>query len=281
MSDVSNLGETEYWRSAQQWVDHQDVLDALLQPVLDRLLSQAAIEPGHCVLDIGCGTGASTMAAAERVSRNGHVLGVDVSAIMLELAQSRVAATALENVAFLEGDAQICDLGHHKFDVVMSRFGVMFFGDPVAAFANIARAAKPGAQLVFLAWSGLAENPWFDLPRQAAIEVLGAPPPADPRAPGPMAFADEGYVAAILSDAGWQDIVIDRTQLDLTPKGTVSDVASFATHLGPASRIIKDLQGTDTDAREIEGMVAKSLAPYDTASGVRVPAVLNLVQARA
>ena len=274
-----NADQSEYWRSAQQWVDCQDQLDAMMQPVLDRLLAEADLQTGQRVLDIGCGTGASSMAAARMVGPSGQVTGADISDIMLDRARQRTRAAGIDNALYVEGDAQSFTFDAARYDRVISRFGVMFFGDPVAAFGNIARALRPGCPLVFLCWAGLAGNPWFAIPRQAAIDVLGAPPPADPRAPGPMAFAERDYVGGILRDAGWRDIEATEITLDLTPRGSVEDIAGFAARLGPASRIITDLNGTEADARRIEARVAKRMAPYDTGHGVRVPAALNLVRA--
>lgn len=281
VAETPLTGEAEYWRSATQWVECQDILDALLQPVLDRLLAEAALSPGQRVLDIGCGTGASTMAAARQVGADGHVTGADISDIMLDLARERTTRAAVSNVTYVEADAQTFAFEAGAYDIAISRFGVMFFGDPPAAFRNIARAVADGGEVIFLCWSRLAGNPWFAVPRAAAIEVLGAPDPADPRAPGPMAFADQSYVRDILTAAGWQDISISEINLTLTPKGSVRDVAAFATQLGPASRIIKDLGGSAAQADQIEDLVAAQMAAFDTPEGVRVPATLNLVRARA
>ena len=251
----------------------------MMQPVLDRLLTEAALAPGARVLDIGCGTGASTIAAAKIVGPEGHVTGADISGIMLDLARNRTRSAGIANARFLEGDAQTYDFGDAAYDTIMSRFGVMFFGDPVAAFANIRKALKPGGTMVFLAWAGLSANPWFAVPRQAAIDVLGAPEPSDPRAPGPMAFQEQDYVAGILRDAGWHNVTIEEIGLDLTPPGTVANVAGFATHLGPASRIIDDLGGTDVDTQKVKALVAARLADFASGDVVRVPARLNLVRA--
>lgn len=251
----------------------------MMQPVLDRLLAEADLQPGQRVLDIGCGTGASTMAAAADVGASGHVTGADISDIMLACARDRTARARLRNIDYVEGDAQTYGFADAGYDHVISRFGVMFFGDPVAAFRNIARALRPGGPLVFLAWSGLAGNPWFAVPAKAAMDVLGQPAPSDPRAPGPMAFQERDYVEDILHKAGWRDIETSEIGLNLMPRGSVAEIAEFATRLGPASRIIKDMDGSEADARRIEAAVATSMAPYDTGKGVRVPAMLNLVRA--
>lgn len=280
MAETSDTDQSEYWRSAQQWVEEQEVLDSLMQPVLNRLLAEARLTSGARVLDIGCGTGASTIAAAQLVGTAGHVTGADISGIMLDLARRRTREAGLDNVSYLEGDAQTHPLGEATHDIVMSRFGVMFFGDPVAAFANIRKALKPGGTMVFLAWAGLSGNPWFAVPRQAAIDVLGAPAPADPRAPGPMAFQEQDYVAGILHDAGWEGVEIAEVAVDLTPPGSIADVAAFATRLGPASRIIADLEGSEADTQKIEALVAARMADFASGEALHVPARLNLVRAK-
>lgn len=279
MPDSPTSLQSEYWRSAQKWVDCQVQLDAVMQPALDRLLSEAALQPGERVLDIGCGTGASTMAAARAVGPSGHVAGADISEIMLDLAHERTSQAGLQNVSYAAGDAQTHAFPEAGYDKIISRFGVMFFADAVAAFRNIAGALKPGGRMIFLAWAGPDGNPWFSVPSKAAIEVLGKPAPTDPRAPGPMAFQERDYVTTILENAGWREIAIREVAVDLTPQGTVAEIAEFATRLGPATRIIEEFDGGEADIQEIAANVAQALARYENGDAVRVPAALNLVQA--
>ena len=194
MAGIANTEQAEYWGAAQSWIDCRNMLDALLQPVLDRLLDGAALQPGQAVLDIGCGTGASSMAAARSVGADGQVTGADISALMLDLALQRAGCAGLENVTYLKSDVQTYPFEAAAFDHVISRFGVMFFDDPVAAFRNVRAAMRPGARLTFVAWAGQAVNPWFAIPRQAAVDVLGAPPSARARANGVCrARICEGY----------------------------------------------------------------------------------------
>lgn len=281
MSGGGNRDQAEYWASApgEKWVQHEDKLDALMAPVLARLLEAAALRPGERVLDIGCGTGASTLAAARAVGPEGTVTAADISPVLLARAEERAAAGGLAKARFIEADAQSHPFGAGGFDAAISRFGVMFFDDPVAAFANIARALRPGGRVAFMAWGGLADNPWFAIPREAAIAHLGAPPPADPRAPGPMAFAEPDYVAGILGEAGLAGVRVTQIALDLTPRGTLDEIAKFSAYLGPAVRILQEMDGTKEDAALIAGAVKARFAPYDTVDGVRIPASLNLVTA--
>ena len=279
MAGDPNSLQSEYWRSAQKWVDHQVQLDAVMQPVLDRLLVEATLQPGEKVLDIGCGTGASTMAAARIVGPSGQVTGADISEIMLDLAHERTLQSGLPNISYEAGDAQTLAFPKAGYDQIISRFGVMFLADPVAAFRNIASALKPCGRMTFLAWAGPNGNPWFSVPSKAAAEVLGKPAPSDPYAPGPMAFQDRSHVTSILETAGWRDIAFREVAVKLTPQGSVAEIADFATRLGPATRIIEEFEGSEADIREISAKVARELARFDDGDAVRVPAALNLVQA--
>lgn len=281
MSDtpIANADQAEYWSSPSgaKWVDFEGKLDAALAPALDQVLAVAGLSPGHTVLDIGCGTGISSLTAAQAVTPGGHVTGADISSVMLARAHTRAAGA--KNLTFVETDVQSHDFRDAGFDRVISRFGVMFFENPVAAFANIARAMTPGGTLSFIAWSGMAANPWFRVPFEVASDLLGAPEPGDPRAPGPMAFQDIDYVTGILSDAGLTGIDGRECAVDLTPLGGAAAVAEFACQVGPAARILGLRDGTAEDARQIEAVVRARLENYDTPGGLRVPATLNLFTA--
>ena len=185
MSD--NSDQAEFWSSdaGRTWVAEQTSMDAVLQPVLDGVLARADLQTGQSVLDIGCGTGISSIEAAVRVGTSGRVLGADISPTMLERATAR--ARDLSNVQFLKADAAAHTFEQGAFDCLISRFGVMFFSDPVGAFHNIALGLKPGARLTMAAWGQIPNNPWFTLPAQAAKAVVGAPPAVDPDEPGPFA----------------------------------------------------------------------------------------------
>lgn len=281
MSEGPNRDQAEFWssESGNKWVENAAVLDAAMAPALDAVLEAAALQPGERVLDIGCGTGASTLAAAAAVGPDGRVTGADISPVMLEGARKRAAEAGCATVDFVVADAQTHGFEPGAFDAMISRFGVMFFADSVAAFANLATAMRPGGRMHFVCWSGLQENPWFSLPRQVAIDRLGAPEPADPRAPGPMAFAERDYVTGILERAGLAEVSSQEVSVGLTPLGTVEEVAKFAAHVGPASRILKEKDGTAEDARVIVEALSEKMQAFATPDGVRVPATLNLYSA--
>ena len=177
------------------------------------LLNAARPEAGDAVLDVGCGTGASTLKVAGRVA-DGSVVGVDISRPLLDRARSRAEAAEIDNASFLLADAQTHRFPAGGFDVLISRLGMMFFEDPVAAFRNLGRALRPGGRIAFVAWAGVKDNPWFHVPRDAAVSRLGAAPSADPSAPGPLAFQDAGRVARLMAAAGsWQDVRAEQLQV--------------------------------------------------------------------
>jgi len=179
------------------WADNADQFDAGVARYMPAFLAAVAIEPGMDVLDVGCGNGLTTREAARRAA---SVTGVDLSARMLDIARRRAAAEGLANVSFRQADVQIADLGEARYDRVISRNGVMFFGDPVAAFANLARALKPEGRMVLLVWQPMAENPWLTAFRTA---VPGPLPPPD--GPGPFALGDPDRVRTLLTAAGFAE----------------------------------------------------------------------------
>ncbi len=279
--DIVNTQQADYWSSeaAPKWISHQAAIDASLAPVAARVLERAGIEAGHRVLDIGCGAGATLLSTAPLVGDDGHVDGADISAPLLERSRERLTAAGITNFGLFVADAQSHKFEHGCYDRVVSRFGVMFFADPVAAFANIRTALKPGGVLSVVAWAALNDNPWFSVPRAAAIARLGPVEPADPTAPGPLAFQDSARVVGILRDAGFEQIQADAEDIALTPNGSVEDVAALACKLGPAQRIIAEHEGTPADEAAIQEEITRVLAPHATSGGVTVPARLNFFSA--
>jgi len=249
-----------------------------MQPVLDGLFTRADLQPGEHVLDIGCGTGASTLQAAQRVGREGFVLGADISPTMLTHAKTR--SKGMENVAFTVADAAEHAFDPQGFDLLISRFGVMFFADPVAAFSNMLNGLKPGAYVTFAAWGQIPRNPWFTMAAQAAKAELGAPPAVDPDEPGPFAFRDVERVTDILARAGFSEIACEVADVKLTPPGTVAEVANMASSVGPAARTVEFFQGSEADAAAIARRVATAFGAFETAEGVQVPAEINFFRAR-
>ena len=275
-----NADQKAFWEEfAAVWVDKQDDLDALLAPVLAGVLERAQLQTGQRVLDIGCGTGTSTIHAAQAVGTDGHVVGADISAPMLE--RARTVAGDMPHVSFETADVAEYPFEPAFFDHVISRFGVMFFADPDAAFANILTSVRPRGRLTMACWSQLDKNPWFHVPMYAAKKRLGAPPPVDPDDPGPLAFRNTDRVIRILENAGYIDIKAEAVSLLLTPAGDLDHVASHATSIGPAARTIEFFEAAPEDVKAIAAEVATGFADYATPNGVHVPAEINFYTATA
>lgn len=208
-----NAAQIAYWNAeaGQTWTEMQDLLDRELEPLGRAAMAALGPRPGETILDIGCGSGGPALELARQVGPEGQVLAVDISAPQLALAERRAAAAGLgDRVSFRLADAQT-EAFDAPADALFSRFGVMFFTDPPAAFANLHGALKPGGRLAFVCWRSAFESPCMSLPMMAAAAAapeLAPPPAADPHAPGPFAFADAERVRGILGGAGFSDIAI-------------------------------------------------------------------------
>lgn len=221
-----------YWNDAggNAWVQHQGLLDRINQPVGDIVAERADPGVGARVLDVGCGAGATTLDMARRVGADGLGVGVDVSEALLELARQRARAEGVGNVDFARADAATHDFGGPTFDAVISRYGVMFFEDPDAAFANLRRALTPGGGLTFACWRSAAENPLTLVPLEAAAPFLPEPPKAPVDGPGRFAFADPDRVRGILERSGWRSIALEP--LDVATPVSFDELMTLSLKLG-------------------------------------------------
>jgi SAM-dependent methyltransferase len=239
------------------------------------LFAGAAIEPSDRVLDVGCGTGTTTREAA-RAAKAGSVFGIDLSTRMLERAREHAKDEALDNVHLVRGDAQIYPFDPGSFNVAISRFGVMFFDDPVGAFTNIGRAIAPGGRLAFLCWRELARNEWITALRDALASGRTLPEPP-PNAPGPLALADAGRVDGILSDAGFTDVVVEPVD---EPLLFGPDAASTFDHLQKTGMVIALLGELDDKTRaDALEKLHKTVADHETPEGVLFASSAWLVRA--
>jgi SAM-dependent methyltransferase len=273
-----NAAQIDYWNAlaGQTWVQFHDQLDRQLEPLGLAAMDRLAPAPGERVLDVGCGCGHTTLALAERLGPAGQATGVDISRAMLEVGRARTVAEGLAAIAFREADAQQDDLGQGQWDGVFSRFGVMFFSDPVAAFANLRRSLRPGGRLAFVCWRPFAENDWMRIPMMAALPLLTPPAPADPTAPGPFAFADPERVMAILKDAGFAEMSI--TPFDTRIGGADLDqTVALTLKVGPLGSALRESPDL---AEPVAAAVRTALEPYETPEGVLMPAAVWLVSAR-
>jgi len=212
-TDRPNAEQRHYWNetAGPKWVAFQAQIDDHIRPFGHRAIDRAAPREGEHLLDVGCGCGETTLDLGRRVGANGSATGVDISAVMLRRAQQRAEETGLRNVRFVEADAQTHAFPPGSFDALYSRFGVMFFADPPAAFANLRRALRPGGRLAFVCWQAVQKNPWMFVPMAAAMQHIALPLPAGADAPGPFAFADRDRVARILAQTGFVDVEIEET----------------------------------------------------------------------
>ncbi|MCW6532231.1 methyltransferase domain-containing protein [Sphingomonas sp. MMSM20] len=231
-------------QSGERWVVHQARLDAMLAVFGQVAIEAAAPAKGERVLDVGCGAGASSLALAARVGSAGQVLGVDISEPLI--GRARALAPKDSPALFRVADASSAELPDGRFDILFSRFGVMFFDDPTGAFAHMRRALQPGGRVAFVCWRGATENDWMRLPMSAIKGIVPPTAPADPEAPGPFSFGDWGRVARILTGAGFTDIAIAPFDAAVpfgeggTRDAAIDDAVHMALEAGPLSRVLAD-----------------------------------------
>ncbi len=238
----ANTEQAEFWAArASSWMSleshHERVIGPAGRMAMDRLDPQ----PGQHVIDLGCGTGQTTLELAGRVAPGGRVLGVDIAAALLERAREHARAAGINNVDFQHDDVQSSDLSRARFDGAFSRFGVMFFADPVAAFTNVHRSLKPAAVLSFVCWQPVTANEWMSVPAQAAVSVLGTPPemPA-PDAPGPFSLSDADRIKRILDLAGFHHVDINaHGDWMCTPTEGIPETAASALGVGAVQRMLE------------------------------------------
>lgn len=263
---------------AAPWLRVEAETDAAHAPVRAALMGAADLRSGQSVLDIGPGAGVTLLDAAKAVGPSGHVTGIEIAPPFAERAAARVP----ENVEVRIGDASSYPFDPASFDAVISLFGVMFFDDPISAFAHIRRSCKPGAALTFACWGPPEANPWFAMPGRVSAEVLGPGPAFDPDAPGPMAFGKRDKIDRILSGAGWA-VEIETTALHLTPTGSPEDVCALQMTIGAAAmrmRLAKEA-GTLSDAQR-EAIRVRLTAGFSAMiedGAVRTPAQVHIVRA--
>jgi len=273
----SNAEQIEYWntKAGPTWVESQARVDRMLAPLTAILLDRASAREGERVLDVGCGCGDTSLQLAQT---GAAVWGIDISGPMLARAEERAKEVGRGNVSFSQTDASTQSLTPDH-DLILSRFGVMFFADPTAAFRNLHSGLAPDGRLCFLCWQPPRENPWMAI-TGAALQPLLPPPetPPDPRAPGPFALADKEYLAGILDDAGFRDVEIESATADVHVGDDLDDAMDSQSRIGPMARALAELEG---DAREQAIAAARAaLSPHVTENGLDLGAACWLVHAR-
>ena len=266
-----NAEQIRYWNQtlAPRWVEQEAMLDAQIAPLGLAAMERARVLPGERVIDVGCGCGQTSLQLAERVGPAGSVLGIDIATPMLERARARASGRA--NVRFAAADAQT-----HRFepdhDLVFSRFGVMFFADPAAAFANLAKALRPGGRLAFVCWQAIDRNPWLLVPLRAVAGIVALPPPPAPGAPGPFSFADPERVRGILAAAGFSEVALEQAsgELAIGAGGDLERAVEFALQMGPVAAALREAGAAGEAARgRAADAIRTALAPFATPTGVR------------
>jgi SAM-dependent methyltransferase len=274
-----NRDQAALWNNASgaAWVEMQALLDRMLEP-FGRLVVDAGYPgEGGRVLDIGCGGGATTLAMARRVGAGGRCLGLDISRPLVAAARARAVAEGIANASFVEGDAQTHPLDPGRYDAVISRFGVMFFDDPVAAFANIRGSARPDAKLAFVAWRSRAENEFMTTAARAAASLLPPVPAPDPDAPGQFALADKARVTSILEASGWSDVDLQRA--DVACQVDEDDLMAYVTKLGPVGLALREAD--EATVARVTAALRPAFAPFVEAGSARFTAACWLATARA
>jgi SAM-dependent methyltransferase len=257
------------------WAEVRELLELQLAPLGRRALGALAPYPGESVLDIGCGGGETALDLAQAVAPDGTVVGIDMSAGVLAFAQR--AAKGCERVRFVQADAQVFPFEPASFDAAFSRFGVMFFADPTAAFVNIRRGLRPNGRLAFVCWRAMEENPLDIVPLRAASAHLPPQPPHDPGAPGPFAFANPDHVRGILERAGFGEIEITAHN-EQVGSGDLDATLAVCSRVGALGKILRE--NPELRAETLPA-VRSALAAHDGPDGVRLNAATWVVTARA
>jgi ubiquinone/menaquinone biosynthesis C-methylase UbiE len=275
-----NADQVAYWNgpAGQRWAERQAAQDVLLKPVADILINRAKPTPGERVIDVGCGSGATTIAFAQKVEPTGHVLGIDVSGPMLEWARQSVNGLPID---FVLADATVYPFDPASFDLLASRFGVMFFADPALSFANMRKSLRPSGRLAFACWREPRENPFFMAPLQAAYRHVPKLPQQGPEDPGPFSFASEARVRRILSEAGFMGVEMEPCPLllDAAIGRGLDGAVQGALEIGPVSRA---LEGQPAELRAAAAnSIREALTPFAKGDAVLLPASVWIVTARA
>jgi SAM-dependent methyltransferase len=274
-----NSDQIAFWNgpAGQHWTDRQQAQDAMLAPVSDILIDRARAAAGERIVDVGCGCGATAIALAQQVGPTGHVLGIDISAPML--GRARQIAPAGLPVEFVLADATTYPFDAASFDLLVSRFGVMFFAEPVLSFANLRKALRPSGRLAFACWREPRENPWMMTPLQAVYQHVPKLPQVGPEDPGPFAFAGEQRVKSILSAAGFSGVAMEpcHLALDVAIGRGLDAAVQGALEIGPAARA---LEGQPPDAKAAATRsIREALAPFVSGQAVPLPASIWIVTA--
>ena len=278
--------QSEYWNGAagKKWASLANNQDTLLGKLGEETMDAAGVSNGQSVLDIGCGSGGSTFELSKRIGSDGTVWGVDISKPMLDIGITRLKSHDFRNIRFSEADVTTFDFKNHSFDIAFSRFGVMFFEDPVVSFSSVANSLKSKGRLAFCCWRSLSKNEWFELPLNVGLKYCDQPNQDDTMdaaglsySPGPMAFKDQDRIDKILSESGFSTISIKEHKSKLTVGLTPKIAASNLTNVGPLSRLMQNYN--DNIKALIQTDLEKQLIQNVTPEGVKLRSNVWIVTA--
>jgi SAM-dependent methyltransferase len=280
-ADTGNAEMRRYWNevAGPRWVQRAEAQEARNIEVADLVLREAHARPGEQVLDVGCGPGATAIPLAAAVGPKGQVTGVDIAEPMLGLLRQRVAERGIANLTPLLADAQTHAFAPVNFDLITSRFGVMFFADPFVAFRNLHGATRPGGRLCMAVWAGIDENTHWKIPFEIAVRLVGPPSPQPAHAPGPMAFRDPDYVRRILDAAGFAEVSVAPVAFHVIGRSAAQE-AELAGMLGPSGRLLDEKAADETTRRAVVAETEAAFAAHAGPNGeIRLPGTVLLVKA--
>jgi len=279
---TGNASQIEFWNSAatRAWADQYARMDRAVAALTKELLDLAAPQPGERVLDIGCGPGTTVLELAKHVGPGGHVLGADVSEPSVARARERIGAAGLKHAEVIVADASVHPFPPNSFELTFSRFGIMFFSDPVAAFANVRRAMKPGGRLALAVFRPASEKLWPNAPLEAVRHLLPPIPAPGPEEPGPFSWADPARVHRILEGAGFSEVSL--TPLDpiiqLAGPAGEAEAADFVMAMGPLARVLPSLSPAQRE--NVRATLEVYFRGHTTSQGVVLPAANWVVRVR-
>ena len=277
---TDNSDEGAFWSgpAGAKWIEHEAEQDHFLSGIAAAVVREAGLSRGQRVLDIGCGTGAVSLLAATAVGSEGHVLATDIAPPFVDRVKQR--AKHLAHVSADVGDAQTATWPEPLFDAALSRFGVMFFSDPSAAFANIARALRPGGRMVFAAWGHVKDNPYWREPRRLVDELIAPQKPGVPNAPGPMGLADADWTVERMRAAGLDEVAVETRDIPLLHEGGAAGAADLSLRIGPAVRPLAEVEATEDQIAAFKAEVTRAFQPYESNGLARIPSTVHLYTAR-
>lgn len=276
--DESNQVQADFWAAAgSMWTAMRARFDAQVSEHGLAAIDALAPAPGESIIDVGCGAGTTTVQLAQRVGADGHVTGLDISPAMIEGATAHAAEQGVGNVEFVVGDAMVEPFSPDA-DGVYSRFGVMFFSDATAGFANLRTALRPGGRLGFVCWQSPLHNPWASRPLMIASDYVDIPFGGDPTAPGPFSLGDPDRLRRVLTDAGFDDVQLEPLEAEAVMGTDLADAVDFMFKLMPPIAV---LEADDPDrADELRSRLHRELADWEGPDGVKAPSAVWIVTGR-